>query len=86
MQNLILDLRNNSGGILSSALFIVDELLEDDKLILYTKSKVNTRDFEYTSRINGEFEKGRLIVMINEGSASASEIVAGPCRITTDQF
>lgn len=77
MQNLILDLRNNSGGILSSALFIVDELLEDDKLILYTKSKVNTRDFEYKSRIKGEFEKGKLIVMINEGSASASEIVAG---------
>ncbi|QNL22173.1 S41 family peptidase [Hyphobacterium sp. CCMP332] len=77
MQNLILDLRNNSGGILSSALFIVDELLEDDKLILYTKSKVSTRDFEYTSRIKGGFEKGKLIILINEGSASASEIVAG---------
>ncbi len=77
MQNLILDLRNNSGGILSSALFIVDELLKDDKLILYTKSKDKTRDFEYRSRIKGQFEEGSLVVLINEGSASASEIVAG---------
>lgn len=77
MEKMILDLRNNSGGILSSALFIVDELLEDGKLILYTKSKSEIGDFEYKSRIDGEFEEGEIVVLINEGSASASEIVAG---------
>ncbi len=77
MQKMILDLRNNSGGILSSALYIVDELLEDGKLILYTKSKSEQGNFEYKSRIKGAFEEGDLVVLINEGSASASEIVAG---------
>jgi len=76
MKNLILDLRNNSGGFLDVAIDLSDEFLTADKLIVYTKGLRSQRmDFKATSR--GGFEKGKLIVIVNEGSASASEIVAG---------
>lgn len=76
MKNLILDLRNNSGGFLDIAIDLSDEFLPTDKLIVYTEGLRSPRmDFKATSR--GGFEKGRLIVMVNESSASASEIVAG---------
>lgn len=76
MKNLILDLRNNSGGFLDVAIDLSDEFLPSEKLIVYTQGLRSPRmDFKATSR--GGFEKGRLIVMVNEGSASASEIVAG---------
>lgn len=76
MKNLILDLRNNSGGFLDVAIDLADEFLPSDKLIVYTQGLRSPRmDFKSTSR--GGFEKGKLIVMVNEGSASASEIVAG---------
>jgi len=76
MKNLILDLRNNSGGFLDVAIDLSDEFLPAEKLIVYTKGIRSPRmDFKATMR--GGFEKGRLIVMVNEGSASASEIVAG---------
>ncbi|MFH1121082.1 MAG: S41 family peptidase [Bacteroidota bacterium] len=76
MKNLILDLRNNSGGFLDVAIDLSDEFLPSEKLIVYTKGLRSPRmDFKATSR--GGFEKGKLIVMVNEGSASASEIVAG---------
>ncbi|KAF5070741.1 Peptidase family S41 [anaerobic digester metagenome] len=76
MKNLILDLRNNSGGFLDIAIDLSDEFLPAEKLIVYTEGLRSPRmDFKATSR--GSFEKGRLIVMVNESSASASEIVAG---------
>ena len=76
MKNLILDLRNNSGGFLDIAIDLSDEFLPAEKLIVYTEGMRSPRmDFKATSR--GSFEKGRLIVMVNESSASASEIVAG---------
>ena len=76
MKNLVLDLRNNSGGFLDVAIDLSDEFLPTDKLIVYTQGLRSPRqDFKATSR--GGFEKGKLIVMVNEGSASASEIVAG---------
>lgn len=77
MKNLIFDLRYNSGGILSSALLILDDFLEEGKLLLYTKGKDPSSQFEYYSRFDGLFEEGNLLVLINEGSASASEILAG---------
>jgi carboxyl-terminal processing protease len=77
MNSLILDLRNNSGGVLVSALMLADEFISDDKLILYTKGKDEASNFRYEARYEGLFESGDLIVLINEGSASASEIVAG---------
>lgn len=73
---LVLDLRNNPGGYISTAERIVDEFLEDDKLVLITRNKSGEEHKTYATR-RGEFEKGRLYVLINENSASASEIVAG---------
>lgn len=76
MKNLILDLRSNSGGFLDIAVDLADEFLTAGKLIVYTEGIRSPRmDFKATGR--GNFENGKLIVMINEGSASASEIVSG---------
>lgn len=76
MKDLILDLRNNSGGFLDISIDLADEFLPSGELIVYTEGMRSPRmDFKATSR--GSFEKGKLIVMINEGSASASEIVSG---------
>ena len=75
-KHLIFDLRNNGGGYLHIAIKIVDSFLKKNKMIVYTegnKSKLS----KYTSTSSGKFKKGRLIVLINENSASASEIVSG---------
>lgn len=79
MKRLVLDLRDNSGGYLNVAVKMVDEFLTDNKTIVYTKSKnIRYDQFYKTSSLNdGLFEKGPLLVLINEGSASASEIVSG---------
>ena len=73
---LALDLRDNPGGFLNIAEEIVDEFLEDDKLILFTKNKRGNIQKSFATN-KGDFEKGKLYVLINENSASASEIVAG---------
>ncbi len=73
---LALDLRDNPGGYLGIAEQIADEFLEDDKLILFTKNKKGTIEKSFATR-KGDFEKGHVYVLINERSASASEIVAG---------
>lgn len=76
MKNLILDLQGNGGGYLNIAIDIADEFLGKDQLIVYTQgSKVNREDAKATAK--GNFEKGKLIVLVDEGSASASEIVSG---------
>jgi carboxyl-terminal processing protease len=76
MKKLILDLRGNSGGVYDAATMIADEFLPDGKLIVFTMGKSTPRqDVKATSR--GDFEKGELVVLIDEWSASASEIVAG---------
>ena len=73
---LVLDLRDNPGGYLGIAEQLADEFLPDDKLILYTKNKKGQVDSTYaTSR--GSFEDKPVYVLINERSASASEIIAG---------
>lgn len=76
MKELILDLRNNSGGYLDIAVDLSDELLPAQKLIVYTEGLRSPR-IEFRATNKGDFEVGKLIVMVNEGSASASEIVAG---------
>ncbi|MBK7886210.1 MAG: S41 family peptidase [Bacteroidetes bacterium] len=76
LRNLILDMRGNPGGFLDAATNISDELIGGKKLIVYTKGKARPRTSYYTKR-DGIFEEGRLMVLIDEGSASASEIVAG---------
>jgi carboxyl-terminal processing protease len=76
MESLILDLRGNSGGYLNTAIELADQFLDDKKLIVYTEGRSFPRDDTYASG-KGEFERGKLVVLIDEGSASASEIVAG---------
>lgn len=76
LKSLILDLRGNPGGYLNTAIMIADELLSDKKLIVYTEGKSSPKKQEFATAA-GNFEKGKLIVMVDEGSASASEIVAG---------
>ena len=74
--NLVLDLRDNPGGFLQIAKQIADEFLEDGKLILFTKNKTN-EIAESFATAKGRFEQAEVYVLINENSASASEIVAG---------
>ncbi|HVX25999.1 MAG TPA: S41 family peptidase, partial [Parafilimonas sp.] len=76
MQQLILDLRDNGGGIMQEAVEIADEFLDDDKLIVYTQGVHSPRQ-DYRASKDGVFEKGKLIVLVDETSASASEILAG---------
>lgn len=73
---IALDLRDNPGGFLSQAEQMVDEFLENDKLILFTKNKHGHVEESYATR-RGDFEDGKVYVLIDENSASASEIVAG---------
>jgi carboxyl-terminal processing protease len=76
MKSLIIDLRENPGGYLDAATQIADELLDDNKLIVFTKGK-SVDKVEYKANIPGEFENGKLCVLIDQGSASASEILSG---------
>lgn len=76
MRNLILDLENNGGGYLSAAIELADEFLEKDKLIVYTEGTHQPKQVVNATE-KGLFQKGKLVILINEGSASASEIVSG---------
>ena len=76
MQKLILDLRDNGGGVLEEAVEIADEFLAGDKLITYTQG-LHSPKKEYRCRREGQFEKGALIILADEGTASASEILIG---------
>ncbi|MDI9255899.1 S41 family peptidase [Flavobacterium sedimenticola] len=73
---LIIDLRDNGGGYLEKAVEIADELLKDQELIVFTKNKKGTITKTFATE-EGIFETGRVFVLIDENSASASEIVAG---------
>jgi carboxyl-terminal processing protease len=76
MKNLIFDLRGNGGGYLQAAFEIANQFIGPDKMIVYTDNfrKIGEK---YKSTDNGDFQKGRLIVLVDEHSASASEIVSG---------
>lgn len=76
MKNLVMDLRENGGGILTEAVEMADEFLDGDKLIVYTEGKHSPKR-EYKCRRRGLFETGKLVLLLNEGSASASEVLAG---------
>ncbi|HNS17109.1 MAG TPA: S41 family peptidase [Bacteroidales bacterium] len=73
---LILDLRGNVGGYLESATKMADEFLDDEKLIVYTEGKNRPRQYMYATH-SGRLEDAALCILIDEGSASASEILAG---------
>lgn len=76
MKKLILDLRGNSGGYLETCIRVCDELLPKNELIVYTEGRNVRTDKIYATRY-GHFEQGELVVLIDDFSASASEIVAG---------
>ncbi len=76
MKNLIIDLRNNPGGLMMASIRLADAFLEDGKLIVYTQGSHSPRT-EYKATVGGQMETGKLIVLIDENSASASEIFAG---------
>ena len=76
MKSLVLDLRDNGGGILEEAIDIIDEFIGGEKLIVYTEG-INSPKKEYKAKRSGLFETGKLVVLMNEGSASASEVIAG---------
>ena len=76
MRDLILDLQGNGGGYLNIAIELADEFLGKNRLIVYTQGERQHRESaEATQR--GQFEEGRLVVLVDESSASASEIVSG---------
>ena len=76
INSLVIDLRENGGGFMEMAVQIADELLKDKELIVFTKNKKGSIDKTYATE-DGDFEIGRVSVLIDENSASASEILAG---------
>ncbi|WP_439883569.1 S41 family peptidase [Pontibacter sp. MBLB2868] len=77
MQQLVLDLRGNPGGYMDHAIRMADEFISGNKMIVYTDGKGDKYDSKTFAQTKGEFESGPLVVLLDEGSASASEIVAG---------
>ena len=75
-KNMVLDLRGNGGGFLNAAYELADQFLDGRKMIVYTEGLKSPRK-EYESSVKGELEEGKLVVLIDEGSASASEILSG---------
>ena len=76
IKTLLIDLRDNGGGYMEEAIGIADELLKDKQLIVFTKNKKGTVEKTFATK-SGSFETGKVVVLIDENSASASEILAG---------
>ncbi len=76
MTDLVLDLQDNGGGYLQAAADVLNELLEQGDLLVYTQGRTVRRQ-EFRAKGNGIFQKGRVVVLVNEYSASAAEIVSG---------
>jgi len=76
MENLILDLQSNGGGLVESAIGAADEFLKKDQLVYYSVGNNDQKDYYYTSGL-GQFMSGRLVVLIDQYTASASEILTG---------
>lgn len=85
LKSLVFDLRGNGGGFMNEAVDIADEFLDGDKLIVYTQG-LNSKKIEYRCKRPGQFETGKLVLLVDELSASASEVLAGSlqdwCRAT----
>ncbi|WP_421763433.1 S41 family peptidase [Ekhidna sp.] len=77
MKKLVIDLTGNPGGYLNRAVQIADEVLSGKQMIVYTDGKEKRYSEQHYSGEKGDFEEGSLVIMVDEGSASASEIVAG---------
>jgi carboxyl-terminal processing protease len=76
MKGLILDMRNNPGGLLDQAVKVSDEFL-DEGLIVYTGGRLKSQDMRFEAHTNTRLHHYPIVVLVNEGSASAAEIVAG---------
>ena len=77
IQGLVLDLRNNPGGLLTSAVEVTEKFLEPGKLVVYTEGRVRNQNMRFSSNAKRSFTDFPVVVLVNQGSASASEIVAG---------
>lgn len=77
MHDVMLDLRDNGGGFLQAAVAIANEFLDKGDLIVYTKGRVKGTDERDVANGRGTMRTGRVVVLVNEYSASASEIVSG---------
>jgi carboxyl-terminal processing protease len=74
---LVLDLRNNPGGLLNQAVEVVDKFVDKDQLIVYTQGRVRNQNMRFSSKGDRPHLEYPLVILVNGGSASASEIVAG---------
>ena len=77
IQGLVLDLRNNPGGLLTAAVEVTEKFLESGKLVVYTEGRVRNQNMRFSSNAKRVFSDFPIVVLVNQGSASASEIVAG---------
>jgi carboxyl-terminal processing protease len=77
MKALVLDLRNNPGGLLTSAVEVTEKFVEDGKLVVYTEGRIRNQNMRFTAHAKHPYMNIPMVVLVNQGSASASEIVAG---------
>src|SRR2546429_6010937 len=77
MKALVLDLRNNPGGLLTSAVEVTEKVVEDGKLVVYTEGPVRNQNMRFSAHAKKAYANLPIVVLVNQGSASASEIVAG---------
>ncbi|OGL15052.1 MAG: peptidase S41 [Candidatus Rokubacteria bacterium RIFCSPLOWO2_12_FULL_71_22] len=77
MKALILDLRNNPGGLLTAAVEVTEEFVDDGKLVVYTEGRMRNQNMRFTAHAKKSYPSLPMVVLVNQGSASASEIVAG---------
>jgi carboxyl-terminal processing protease len=77
MKALLLDLRNNPGGLLTAAVEVTEEFIDDGKLVVYTEGRVRNQNMRFSAHAKKSYPTLPVVVLVNQGSASASEIVAG---------
>jgi carboxyl-terminal processing protease len=77
MKALVLDLRNNPGGLLTAAVEVSEKFLDDGKLVVYTEGRVRNQNMRFSAHAKNPLNSLPMVVLVNQGSASASEIVAG---------
>ena len=77
MKALVLDLRGNPGGLLTAAVEVTEEFIDDGKLVVYTEGRVRNQNMRFSAHAKKSYPSLPMVVLVNQGSASASEIVAG---------
>src|SRR3989449_11171337 len=77
MKALLLDLRNNPGGLLTAAVEVTEEFIDDGKLVVYTEGRGRNQNMRFTAHAKKAYPTLPMVVLVNQGSASAAERVAG---------